>query len=146
MVASADHSLLDTLFPSHGSGDASLSREHTGQCQGCCRGSGEIAFDRQVRTAHQGFFTRWPNIRVDLEVVRVIKGKFADKEVTLYDIPYPVPERFRELSALALMGSLAGGAETFEWELVAAKLNDDVSVYSLNSCNYSKFSDEIDFR
>lgn len=85
-------------------------------------------------------------IRVDLEVVRVIKGKFADKEVTLYGIPYPPPERFLELSMLAQLGGLAGNAETFEWELSASKINDDVSVYSLNRCNYSKFSDEIDFR
>ncbi|MDK4733010.1 hypothetical protein [Rhizobium sp. CNPSo 3490] len=77
-------------------------------------------------------------IRVDLEIKRVIKGTFTGKKATLYGFPYPPPDRFWELSTMALIGGL-GGPDTFEWELSANKIGDDISFYSLNNCNYSKF-------
>lgn len=83
-------------------------------------------------------------IRVDLEIKRVIKGTFTDKEAILYGAPYPPPERMFELSIMALTTGM-GGHDTFEWELSANKINSDVSFFSLNNCNYSKFPDELDF-
>lgn len=81
-------------------------------------------------------------IRVDLEIRRVIKGTFTGKKATLYGLPYPPPDRFWELSTMALIGGL-GGQDTFEWELSANKIDGDVSFYSLNNCNYSKFPIDV---
>jgi len=81
-------------------------------------------------------------IRVDLEIKRVIKGTFTGKKATLYGIPYPPPDRFLELSTMALISGL-GGPDTFEWELSANKIDGDVSFYSLNNCNYSKFPIDV---
>ncbi|MBX5228040.1 hypothetical protein HJC06_16740 [Rhizobium sp. NLR9b] len=81
-------------------------------------------------------------IRIDLEIKRVIKGTFTGKKATLYGFPYPPPDRLRELGTMALIAGL-GGQDTFEWELSANKLDDDVSFYSLNNCNYSKFPIDV---
>jgi len=78
-------------------------------------------------------------IRVDLEIEKVIKGTYAGKEATLYGVAYPPGG---DLLGLLIM-SLLGGPDTFEWELSANKIDDDLSYYSLNNCNYSKFP--IDF-
>ncbi|MFS8147808.1 hypothetical protein [Rhizobium sp. BR 249] len=81
-------------------------------------------------------------IRVDLEIEKVIKGTFIGKEATLYGIAYPPSERLLELLIMSLATG-TGGQDTFEWELSANKIDDDMSFYSLNNCNYSKFPIDI---
>ncbi|MBB4572841.1 hypothetical protein [Rhizobium lentis] len=86
----------------------------------------------------------YPNrvIRVDLEIEKVIKGTFIGKEATFYGITYPPPERLLELLIMSLAIG-PGGRDTFEWELSANKIDDDMSFYSLNNCHYSKFPIDI---
>ncbi|WP_246729141.1 hypothetical protein [Rhizobium leguminosarum] len=81
--------------------------------------------------------TRW--IRADLEIKRVIKGKFPGKEATVYGAVYP-PGPFGELTAMALSYGF-NGHDTFEWELSRREIGDDVALFSMNACNYHKFPD-----
>ena len=76
-------------------------------------------------------------IRVDLEVKRVIKGKYNRKEAIVYGGVYP-PGPFNELSTMALIAGL-GGPDTFEWELKRSELSTGLEFFSMNSCSYYKF-------
>ncbi|MBB4443383.1 MULTISPECIES: hypothetical protein [Rhizobium] len=78
-------------------------------------------------------------VRADLEIKRVIKGKFLGKEATVYGAVYP-PGPFRELTAMALSYGF-DGRDTFEWELSRREIGDDVALFSMNACNYHKFPD-----
>ncbi|MBY5565519.1 hypothetical protein HFO59_34555 [Rhizobium leguminosarum] len=82
--------------------------------------------------------TRW--IRADLEIKRVIKGKFSAKEATAYGTPYP-PGPFVELTMMALFAGLDRDA-AFEWELSRHELGDTgIAFFSINGCQYYKFPD-----
>ena len=76
-------------------------------------------------------------IRVDLEVKRVIKGKYNGKDATVYGAVLP-PGPFKELSTMALFAGL-DGRNTFEWELKRSKLGPGVGFFSMSDCVYYKF-------
>ncbi|MGO7134422.1 hypothetical protein AB9E06_26655 [Rhizobium leguminosarum] len=106
----------------------------------------EIVVDARVKSlsiGESGFIgtkdspTRW--IRADLEIKRVIKGKFLGNEATVYGTLYP-PGPFMELTAMALSYGF-DGHDTFEWELSRHEIGDDVALFSMNACNYRKFPD-----
>ncbi|NNH65838.1 hypothetical protein HLI17_21550 [Rhizobium laguerreae] len=78
-------------------------------------------------------------VRADLEIKRVIKGKFLGKEATVYGILYP-PGPFMELTAMALSYGL-DDRDTFEWELSRHEIGNDVALFSMNACSYHKFPD-----
>ncbi|QSZ23277.1 hypothetical protein J3O30_20600 [Rhizobium sp. NZLR1] len=80
-------------------------------------------------------------IRVDLEIVRVIKGKYPGKEATVYGAPFP-PGPIMELSKMALIAGLGDG-DTFEWELSRIELGPGLEFYSMNNCSYYKFRDDL---
>ncbi|WP_199287253.1 hypothetical protein [Rhizobium chutanense] len=76
-------------------------------------------------------------IRVDLEIKRVIKGKYPGKEAIVYGTVYP-PGPLKELTTMALIGGL-GGDDTFEWELARREIGDGAAFFSMSSCSYYKF-------
>jgi hypothetical protein len=78
-------------------------------------------------------------VRADLEIKRVIKGKFLGNEATVYGTLYP-PGPFMELTAMALSYGF-DDRDTFEWELSRHEIGDDVASFSMNACNYRKFPD-----
>jgi hypothetical protein len=80
-------------------------------------------------------------IRVDLEITRVIKGKYHRKEATVYGAPFP-PGPIMELSKMALIAGLGDG-DTFEWELSRIELGPGLEFYSMNNCSYYKFRDDL---
>nr|WP_246711568.1 hypothetical protein [Rhizobium leguminosarum] len=80
-------------------------------------------------------------VRADLEIKRVIKGKFLGNEATVYGTLYP-PGPFMELTAMALSFGF-DGRDTFEWELSRHEIGDDVALFSMNACNYHKFPDWV---
>ncbi|WP_190241309.1 hypothetical protein [Rhizobium sp. N122] len=80
-------------------------------------------------------------IRIDLEITRVIKGKYPRKEATVYGAAFP-PGPFMELAKMALITGL-GGDDTFEWELSRNELGSGLEFYSMNNCSYYKFRDDL---
>ncbi|MBB4238650.1 hypothetical protein [Rhizobium esperanzae] len=76
-------------------------------------------------------------IRVDLEIKRVIKGKYPGKEAIVYGTVYP-PGPLKELTMMALIGGL-GGDDAFEWELARREIGDGAAFFSMSSCSYYKF-------
>lgn len=79
-------------------------------------------------------------VRAELQIKRVIKGKFPEKEAIVYGMMFP-PGPFRELSLMALLFGL-DHRDTFEWELSRWELGDGgPALYSMNNCNYYKFPD-----
>ncbi|WP_222308521.1 hypothetical protein [Rhizobium leguminosarum] len=76
-------------------------------------------------------------IRVDLEIKRVIKGKYLGKEAIVYGTVYP-PGPLKELTMMALLGGL-GGDDTFEWELARQEIGDGAAFFSMSRCSYYKF-------
>nr|OAP90208.1 hypothetical protein A4U53_30590 [Rhizobium leguminosarum] len=76
-------------------------------------------------------------IRVDLEIKRVIKGKYPGKEAIVYGTVYP-PGPLKELTMMALLGGF-GGDDTFEWELVRQEIGDGAAFFSMSRCSYYKF-------
>ncbi|WP_172601239.1 hypothetical protein [Rhizobium leguminosarum] len=80
-------------------------------------------------------------IRIDLEITRVIKGKYPRKEATVYGAAFP-PGPFMELATMALITGL-GGDDTFEWELSRNELGSGLEFYSMNNCSYYKFRDDL---
>ncbi len=76
-------------------------------------------------------------IRVDLEIKRVIKGKYPGREAIVYGTVYP-PGPLKELTTMALIGGL-GGDDTFEWELARREIGDGAAFFSMSSCSYYKF-------
>ncbi|ARO31727.1 hypothetical protein NXC14_CH03842 [Rhizobium sp. NXC14] len=80
-------------------------------------------------------------IRVDLEITRVIKGKYPRKEATVYGVAFP-PVPFMELAKMALITGLDSG-DTFEWELSRNELGPGLELYSMNNCSYYKFRDDL---
>lgn len=84
-------------------------------------------------------------IRADLEIVKVIKGKFTRKEAIVYGTMFP-PGPFMELTAMALSYGYRGH-DTFEWELSCLAIHDTtVGFFSMNNCNYYKFPDTMGLR
>ncbi|EJT06794.1 hypothetical protein [Rhizobium sp. CCGE 510] len=79
--------------------------------------------------------------RVDLEIKRVIKGKYSGTEAIVYGTVYP-PGPIRELTMMAVLAGL-GDDDTFEWELQRREIGDGVAVFSMSSCNYYKFPVDI---
>ncbi|WP_197729254.1 hypothetical protein [Rhizobium ruizarguesonis] len=80
-------------------------------------------------------------VRADLEIKRVIKGKFLGKEATVYGTLYP-PGHFMELTAMALSYGF-DGRDAFEWELSRNEIGNDIALFSMNACNYHKFPDWV---
>lgn len=80
-------------------------------------------------------------IRVDLEITRVIKGKYPRKEATVYGAVFP-PGPVMELSKMALIAGLVDG-DTFEWELSRIELGTGLEFFSMNNCSYYKFRDDL---
>jgi hypothetical protein len=82
-------------------------------------------------------------MRVELEVIRVIKGKFDAKDVVAYGLAYP-PTPISELTWMAALYGL--GDETFEWEPALTPIGDemDEKFYSIGGCTYYRFPDFIE--
>ncbi|MBB2820784.1 UNVERIFIED_ORG: hypothetical protein GGD59_004052 [Rhizobium esperanzae] len=80
-------------------------------------------------------------IRIDLEITRVIKGKYPRREATVYGVAFP-PGPFMELATMALITGL-GGDDTFEWELSRSELGPGLELYTMNNCSYYKFRDDL---
>lgn len=79
-------------------------------------------------------------LRADLQIKRVIKGKFPGKKATVYGTMYP-PGPLRELTLMALTFGF-DGYDTFEWELSRHELGDTgVAFFSTSDCIYYKFPD-----
>ncbi|WP_205913537.1 hypothetical protein [Rhizobium leguminosarum] len=78
-------------------------------------------------------------IRMDLEIERVIKGKYPGKDAIVYGAVFP-PGPFTELTRMALFAGL-GGDDTFEWELYRLEISSGVEFFSMNACSYYKFPD-----
>lgn len=81
--------------------------------------------------------------RAELEIKRVIKGTFSEKEAVAIGFMYP-PGPYRELTLMAMFYGAGAGVDTFELELRRAELADDVGFYPLNSCIYYKFPDIVE--
>ncbi|ACP23144.1 hypothetical protein NGR_b16930 (plasmid) [Sinorhizobium fredii NGR234] len=86
-------------------------------------------------------------VRADLEIKRVIKGKFAGKEATVYEAAYDsVLGPLRPLAVMASVYGL-GDEDSFEVELSRKEFGDfGVTMFSLGSCGYWKFPDFADLR
>ncbi|MDO3434557.1 hypothetical protein QWJ46_17925 [Rhizobium sp. CBN3] len=80
-------------------------------------------------------------IRADLEIKKVIKGKFSGTEAIVYGTLYP-PGPLRDLMAMAVFYGF-DGRDTFEWELSRQQIADDVAWFSMNACTYHKFPDWV---
>lgn len=82
-------------------------------------------------------------MRVELEVERVIKGKFDAKEVVAYGLAYP-PTPLSELTWMAALYGL--GDETFEWEPALTPIGEelDEKFYSIGGCSYYRFPDFVE--
>ncbi|ANK83988.1 MULTISPECIES: hypothetical protein [unclassified Rhizobium] len=76
-------------------------------------------------------------VRAELEIKKVIKGKFAAKEAIVYGIPFP-PGPFTELTTMALIYGYEGH-DTFEWELSQADMDHGIGWFRINDCIYHKF-------
>ena len=89
--------------------------------------------------------TKFPTrmVRAEFEIKRVIKGTFPEKEVVATGFMYP-PGPYRELALMAMLYGAGAGLDVFEWELSAQELADGMRFYSLNSCNYYKFPEQIE--
>lgn len=80
-------------------------------------------------------------IRADLQIRKVIKGKFAGEEATIYGAVYP-PGPIQELSVMALLFGFEGH-DTFELELSRKEIGDtDTAFFAMSACNYYKFPDD----
>lgn len=105
----------------------------------------EVVVEARVRSLSigpSGFITAdkdFPGqlIRADLEIKKVIKGKFAQKEAIIYGVPFP-PGPFTELASMALIYRYEGH-DTFEWELSRADMGQGVGWFRINDCIYYKF-------
>jgi hypothetical protein len=87
-------------------------------------------------------------MRVELEVERVIKGKFDAKEVVAYGLAYP-PTPLSELTWMAALYGLGDdslGDETFEWEPALTPIGEelDEKFYSIGGCSYYRFPDFVE--
>ncbi|MBY3382647.1 hypothetical protein HFN92_27750 [Rhizobium laguerreae] len=80
-------------------------------------------------------------VRADLEIKRVIKGKFPGREAIVYGTLYP-PGPFRELTTMAIAYGF-DGRDTFEWELSRNEIGNDIALFSMNACSYHKFPDWV---
>lgn len=78
-------------------------------------------------------------VRTELEIKRVIKGKFAGKEAIAYGFMYPAGP-LRQLSFMAMAYGLTED-DTFEWQLSRTDIAEDTGFYSLSECVYYKFPD-----
>ncbi len=82
-------------------------------------------------------------VRAELEIKRVIKGTFPEKEVVATGFMYP-PGPYRELTVMAMLYGAGHGLDTFEWELHREEIADDLGFYSLSACVYYKLPDSIE--
>lgn len=80
-------------------------------------------------------------VRAELEIEKVIKGKFPKKEAILYGGVFP-PGPIRELVFMAAIFGL-GEEDIFEVELSRQELAPGVEYFSLGSCIYTKFPELV---
>jgi hypothetical protein len=80
-------------------------------------------------------------MRAELEVVRVLKGKFDRKEIVALGSLYP-PGHYAELTWMALRYGIGG--DTFEWAPSLTELQDGLQVYTIGGCEYYKFPDDVE--
>ncbi|MBB3138324.1 hypothetical protein FHS26_006102 [Rhizobium pisi] len=76
-------------------------------------------------------------VRADLEIKKVIKGKFAEKEAIVYGVPFP-PGPITELASMALIYGYEGH-DTFEWELKQVDMGSGLAWFRINDCIYYNF-------
>jgi hypothetical protein len=76
-------------------------------------------------------------VRADLEIKKVIKGRFAEKEAIVYGTAFP-PGPFDKLAAMALIYGFEG-RDTFEWELARFDMGAGMAFFGMNDCIYHKF-------
>jgi hypothetical protein len=83
-------------------------------------------------------------MRAELEVKRVIKGKFDTKEVVAYGLAHPLTTPISELTWMAALYGLDD--ETFEWEPALTPIGDEIDekFYSIGGCTYYRFPDFVE--
>ncbi|MDH7810025.1 MULTISPECIES: hypothetical protein [unclassified Rhizobium] len=82
-------------------------------------------------------------IRAELEIKRVIKGAFSERDAIAIGFSWP-PGPYYALTLMAMLYGGSDGSDTFELELARYEINENFSIYPLNSCIYYKFPDEIE--